>query len=176
MRLIESYLADATKGALAHEDVQDLVDALDRLMQVIAQQTAAVLGQSHKAVAHLRGGLRERNERAKARARQIRETGVQWLAAVGEHVKGHAAAAKVNARAIRERLTGLDVEEAGEGMRARRQEKKQKRKEMKEQRKEKKQTAVEEKRRVSVEKRLERQEKKQARRMQRFMRAIERAG
>lgn len=154
LRLIESYLADARRGA----DVQDIVDAIDRLMQVIAQQTTSIWKQSRGTVALIKGGLHERNEHAKARARQMRETSVQWLTAVGEHLKVHAEAANRNAKAIRERFAGVDVMDE---IRSRKGARKQRR---------------QEKRYVSLEKKLESQEKKQAWRMQRFMRAIERAG
>ncbi|KAJ3557383.1 hypothetical protein NM688_g1503 [Phlebia brevispora] len=176
------------------KNLQDLMDACDHLMQVIARQTAMIWEQSRGTVNVLRGGLRERNEHARMRARQVREAGVQWLTSVHDIIKEHAEVANRNAKTIKEKLAqGEHVGKASkawedvlssktmrklarEGRRYVRKERKHAKEEEKRSKLEQKLAEKEKKVKARLEKKLEKQEKKQAKRMQRFLRAAERAG
>ena len=76
---------------------------IDNLVQAISRQTAVLWDASRSAVSVLQDTLQERNEHAKARARQIREVGGQWFSSLKEHFKGRAEMARENARAMKER-------------------------------------------------------------------------
>lgn len=143
----------ATKVAkVVNQDMQDLMDAIDQLMQAIARQTTMIWKQSKGTMSLLQDELRGRNAHAKERARQVREYGMQWLTSVSERIKVRAEAANRNAKAIREKLgkSEMNMKSASqvwEELLARRMKRKQ---------------AM--------------QERKQARRMRRALRRAERAG
>ncbi|GJE88748.1 hypothetical protein PsYK624_048310 [Phanerochaete sordida] len=86
-------------------DVQELIVAVDQLAQAISRSAALALEQSRAAVAVLAGELRQRNERAKERAREIRGVGEAWVANMKEHLRARAQTARENAQRIKHRMS-----------------------------------------------------------------------
>jgi hypothetical protein len=83
-------------------DLNELVDALDELVRVIGRQTNVIIEQSIGRVQALREGLHYRNNKARGKAREWRETGNQLITLAGEQVKGRVVRAKAQARALKD--------------------------------------------------------------------------
>ena len=98
---LSEYLGFSPIAQAIATDIQELIAAVDQLAQAISRNAAMALDQSMTAVAVLRVELKQRNERAKERARQIREAGEVWYSTLKEHFKTRSQAAKENAHRIK---------------------------------------------------------------------------
>lgn len=87
-----------------YNDVQEILDALDELARAIGRQTETVWEQSKTTVEVVRENIRARHERARARAKELREVGGRLFSSVSEQLRGRISMAKENARMIRERV------------------------------------------------------------------------
>lgn len=85
----------STVLAQKRNDAQELLDALDELGRAIHEQ-------SKSTVEAARDSLIARHERAKSRAKELREVGGRLLESVSAQVRGRVLMAKENARMIRE--------------------------------------------------------------------------
>ncbi|KIJ62796.1 hypothetical protein HYDPIDRAFT_135185 [Hydnomerulius pinastri MD-312] len=104
--------------AIVNQDVQDILDALDALVQAISRQAQTILTQTttfiHQSAAHLENSVQSfetvketfytHNERAQRRAREMKEQGAKWLYSAGEVLAGHAQSSKAKAKEIGEQL------------------------------------------------------------------------
>ncbi|EKM58377.1 uncharacterized protein PHACADRAFT_252649 [Phanerochaete carnosa HHB-10118-sp] len=86
-------------------DIRELIAAIDQLAHAISRHAAFVLGQSKTAISVVAVELKQRNQRAKDRARQIRETGEMWISTLREHLKARSQAAKENAHRLKHRMS-----------------------------------------------------------------------
>lgn len=97
------------------KDMQELLDALQVLYDSINRQTAVAVEQSRTSLKKLKNQVREevkyRNARAKAKARQLKEKGRQYLSNVREHLKSRTDLAKERARALKEGLKSGELKE-----------------------------------------------------------------
>jgi len=84
--------------------MQEILDAIDQLVNAISKQTSFLLEQSKGTVSTIQEKFEKRNERAKLRARQMREVGERWISSVKESIMIHTELAKVNAKAITEQV------------------------------------------------------------------------
>ncbi|KAK7690698.1 hypothetical protein QCA50_005797 [Cerrena zonata] len=117
------------------KDLQELLDALDRLAEVISRQTATLWKQSIGTVSLLREEVNNRNSHARERARQLKDMGERLLGTVGEKFKARSEIAREKAQTIRSRLVKSELSEtikkvkrdAMEGSKARRIKRKEKR-------------------------------------------------
>jgi hypothetical protein len=85
-------------------DIDELLRAVDQLAAAITRHTAVAWGQSQKALASLRSELEYRNERARARARELREVGQHWVSSLKDHIKARTKMARENARSVKRRV------------------------------------------------------------------------
>ncbi|KII89967.1 hypothetical protein PLICRDRAFT_123998 [Plicaturopsis crispa FD-325 SS-3] len=90
-------------------DVADIVDAIDELIRVIANQAAAIMQQSKGKARDLRGALGDRHSRAQERAREIKEMGSQLIAFATERIRDRTSVARDNARAVKESVVNLEA-------------------------------------------------------------------
>lgn len=100
------------------KDMQDIFDALDALVQAISRQTHIILSQATTLIEHsarqweksvesleqIKETLHVRNERARQRAREIRDIGTKWLNDASEAVVASAEFSKEIAREMAEGL------------------------------------------------------------------------
>ncbi|KIK96143.1 hypothetical protein PAXRUDRAFT_826268 [Paxillus rubicundulus Ve08.2h10] len=80
-------------SAIVNQDVQDILDALDALVQAISRHAQAIVSQANALVQHsaahlersiqslenIKDTLFTRNEHAQGRAKEMKEQGVKWL-------------------------------------------------------------------------------------------------
>ncbi|RDX57279.1 hypothetical protein OH76DRAFT_1492399 [Lentinus brumalis] len=99
---LTEYLDMRTVFAQTHKDIQEILDALDELSWAISRQTEEVWKQSKATVQVVRENIRARHERAKTRAKELREAGKRLLSSVSDQVRGRVAMARENAQALRE--------------------------------------------------------------------------
>ncbi|KAI0719298.1 hypothetical protein C8T65DRAFT_636226 [Cerioporus squamosus] len=99
---LTEYLDMRTMFAQTHKDIQEILDALDELSRSISRQTEVVWEQSKATVQVVRENIRARHERAKTRAKELREAGKRLLSSVSEQMRGRVAMARENAQALRE--------------------------------------------------------------------------
>ena len=85
-------------------DTRELVAALDALADAISRQTAGAWGQSKSALALVRDEWRSRHDRAKTRAREIRQAGGVWVWMIKDQFRCRAETARENARALRRHI------------------------------------------------------------------------
>jgi len=107
-----SEVAGATMKALeeviAH-DLRELVSALDDLMRAIGRQTSTLVTDSKSRAQILRERLQYRNERAKGKARELKEMGEQIVSFAGERLKARAEIAKTRAHSLKKSLMSTNV-------------------------------------------------------------------
>ena len=111
LRLVDSLSQIFDVKALSEvvrHDMKELSDALDRLMIVIGEQTAAIVQESKGTSKVLRERLEQRHGKAKVRAQQLKDVGGQLggqlLSYVGSEVRSRATQAKGKARVVAETL------------------------------------------------------------------------
>lgn len=107
IRLVDSIseIVDATKKAIlviVPNDMKELADALDALMQAIRHQINTVFEESKSTVQLLRDELQYRNNRAKGKARELREKSEQIILLASDRLKRKTAKAKTQATNIKE--------------------------------------------------------------------------
>ncbi|KAH7930144.1 hypothetical protein BV22DRAFT_1028645 [Leucogyrophana mollusca] len=111
-RVIDAYVPAVL--AAVRDDVQDILDALDELVQAITRhahfivtQTSALIQQSSAQIENLKGAdslktVKEtfygRNERAQRRAKGMKDQGMKWIFGAGEMIADHAERAKGKAK------------------------------------------------------------------------------
>ncbi|KAI0749769.1 hypothetical protein C8Q80DRAFT_1119937 [Daedaleopsis nitida] len=101
---LSEYLDVRTMFAQTIHDVQEILDALDALARAIGRQTETVVAQGRTAVAVVRENIRSRHERARTRAKELREVGQRLFSSVSAQVRGRVSIAKENARVAREKV------------------------------------------------------------------------
>lgn len=82
--------------------MKELMDALDELVRVIMQQTAALVSQAKDTVRVVAEGVRYRHGRAKGKARQLRAMSGQFMSYASEKFSRRAEKAKKRAHKLRE--------------------------------------------------------------------------
>ena len=91
-------------------DLRELIVALDHLADTITRQTDIAWEQTRSVVMVVGTELKQRNERAKARAQQLREAGGVWLVSLKDQFMDRAAVAKENARSLRRHVRARRLE------------------------------------------------------------------
>ncbi|KAL0955003.1 hypothetical protein HGRIS_003928 [Hohenbuehelia grisea] len=107
-----SHMAEAALKAVAEvvsKDMQELMAALDALLQAIGHQTHVIVKRSRGRAAKLRERLEYRNERAKERARQLRDMGDRLVLQAGERLREGADKARTRAHALKEKIVGVEA-------------------------------------------------------------------
>lgn len=102
---LSEYFGFSPLAQAVTTDIQELIAAVDQLAHAISRHAAFVLEQSKTAVSVIAVELKQRNQRAKERARQIRETGEMWISVLREHLKARSQAAKENAHRFKHRMS-----------------------------------------------------------------------
>lgn len=106
---LSEYFGFSPVMRAAVTDIQDLISAVDQLAHAITRHTSLTWTQSKDAVSVLCVSLKARNERAKVRARQIREAGGAWISTLRQHVRERAEVARENARSLKRRMSDSDI-------------------------------------------------------------------
>ncbi|KAJ6494806.1 hypothetical protein C8R47DRAFT_1117296 [Mycena vitilis] len=106
LKLVDSLseVVDSTMKALEEvvgRDFKELMGALDDLMRAIGRQAAMIATDSKSRAQILRERLQYRNERAKGKARELKEMGEQFVSRAGERLKARAEIAKTRAHSLR---------------------------------------------------------------------------
>ncbi|KAJ7066939.1 hypothetical protein C8F01DRAFT_1119686 [Mycena amicta] len=102
-----SQVADATMKALEAVlpwDLRELVFAFDELLQAIGRQTTILIEDTKSQTRMLRQRLLQRNERAKKRARELRDAGERLASIAKDRIRMRAKVAKARAHKLREKL------------------------------------------------------------------------
>ncbi|KAJ8515675.1 hypothetical protein ONZ45_g6961 [Pleurotus djamor] len=105
---------DAAKAVvqMVSQDVKELMEALDALLQAIGTQTTVVVEKSKGKAKDLKRTLKYRNERAKKRARDLKDMGDKFMMHAGEHLKDRATQAKKTARKLKDSLSSSGAVQA----------------------------------------------------------------
>ncbi|KAJ7035023.1 hypothetical protein C8F04DRAFT_1259380 [Mycena alexandri] len=106
LKLVDSLsqVVDASMKALEEvvgHDFKELMGALDALMRAIGDQAAMIISDSKSRAQLLRERLNYRNERAKGKARELKEMGEQFVSHAGERLKARAEIARTRAQSLR---------------------------------------------------------------------------
>lgn len=114
VRLIDSLseIVGASVKALVdavEHDLKDLLLALDELMQAIHRSTRAVTEQSKSAAQVVMEQFEYRNARAKDRAREIKDMGMQIMSYAGNSFLGRTNKAKERAYSIKDLIVSSDA-------------------------------------------------------------------
>lgn len=136
IRMVDSVseVIEATvKAALdaVHSDLKELIDAMDDLMRAIHGQTKKAMAKSANTAHSIREHVMYRNERARGKAREIKEKSEKLIQSAGEqlaettwsmkmrgekfvmfaqeHIKGRTTVAKEKAYGLRKRLVNSDA-------------------------------------------------------------------
>ncbi|KAI0077910.1 hypothetical protein K474DRAFT_1771444 [Panus rudis PR-1116 ss-1] len=103
-----------------NKDLQELLDALDRLAFAIRRETKVIMGTSRDAARLVKQEVRQRHLRAKRKARNLRLSGERFFSSVGEQIIGRVGIARENARALWETDVKGFVQHRAEVLRAKR--------------------------------------------------------
>ena len=98
----------------------------DDLARAVERQAGSAYAQSKSTLEVVRERIRTRHERARSRAKELREVGERLFSSVSEQMRGRVATAKENARGVRDNVRLLREEG-----RARRQGRSERRRERK---------------------------------------------
>ncbi|KAI9512040.1 hypothetical protein F5148DRAFT_1165810 [Russula earlei] len=98
--LSEMFNVKVLAGVL-RADMQELLDALDELLQVLSRQVASAVHVTEG----LRDQVRRRNRHAQQRARALREKGERMVSSLSERARGHVARARSQARALKDSIS-----------------------------------------------------------------------
>ncbi|KAJ7475826.1 hypothetical protein FB451DRAFT_1244902 [Mycena latifolia] len=114
LKLVDSLseIADTTMKALEEvvpHDLKELIAALDNLMRAIGRQTTMIIADSKSRAQILRERLQYRNERAKGKARELRQRGEQIVSLASERLKARAEIAKMRAHSLKKNLMSTSV-------------------------------------------------------------------
>ncbi|TCD61669.1 hypothetical protein EIP91_008117 [Steccherinum ochraceum] len=97
------------------KDMQVLMDALEVLYEAIDRQRIIAYEQSKTGLMKLKHQVQEevkyRNARAKAKAKELKQKGRQYLTTLREHVKSRTDLAKVHAKVIKESLKSVELKD-----------------------------------------------------------------
>lgn len=107
-----SEVVDATMKALEEvvgRDFRELMMALDDLMRAIGHQATAIVADSKSRAKILRARLHHRNERAKEKARELKQTAEQFVASAGKRLKARADIAKTRAQTLKQSFMATSV-------------------------------------------------------------------
>jgi hypothetical protein len=85
-------------------DMKEIMEAIDKLMQVIGRQTSIIMAQSKRTTQTLRDRFQYRHMRAQVRARQLKKMGDHLVAVAAENFLSRANIAKEKARALKDTL------------------------------------------------------------------------
>jgi len=106
LKLVDSLsqVVDASMKALEEvigHDFKELMGALDALMRAIGDQAAMIISDSKSRAQLLRERLNYRNERAKGKARELKEMGEQLVSHAGERLRARAEIARTRAQSLK---------------------------------------------------------------------------
>lgn len=107
-----SEVVDATMKALEEvvgRDLKELMAALDDLMRAIGRQATLIVADSKSRAQILRERLHHRNERAKEKARELKQMGGQFVSFAGERFKARAEIAKTRAHSLKKSFMSTTV-------------------------------------------------------------------
>ncbi|KAF7327746.1 hypothetical protein MKEN_00354200 [Mycena kentingensis (nom. inval.)] len=108
-----SEVAEAAMKALETVlpwDLRELMFAFDGLLQAIGRQTTIILEDTKSQVKVLRERLVQRNERAKRRARELKDAGQRIALEAGYRIRTRADVARTRAHMLRDKLVSTSVE------------------------------------------------------------------
>lgn len=107
-----SEIAEMTMKALEEvvaREFRELKNALDALMRAIGRQTTMLVEESKSRAQILRERLQYRNERAKGKARELKQMGEQFVSVAGERLKARAEIAKTRAHSLKKSLMSTSM-------------------------------------------------------------------
>ncbi|OAX43157.1 hypothetical protein K503DRAFT_709219 [Rhizopogon vinicolor AM-OR11-026] len=110
--------------AAVNADMQDIIEALDSLVQAISRQAHVMLAQTNAIIQYstaqvelfnqdlevIRGTLTARHERAQRRAKELKDHGAKWLHEAGEAFMNRASRASGKAKEITEDIEQIWAE------------------------------------------------------------------
>lgn len=116
VRLVDSlsqiFDVQALSEVVRH-DIKELSDAIDQLVIVIGKQTSAIMEDSKGPSQVLRKRLEQRNDKARARAKELRQfgnqLGSQLLSYMGSEIQSRADLARSKARRIADSVVHSDA-------------------------------------------------------------------
>ncbi|KAJ7274412.1 hypothetical protein B0H12DRAFT_1228149 [Mycena haematopus] len=106
LRLVDSLsqVVAATMKALEEvvgRDLKELMTALDTLMRAIGRQATEIITDSKSRAQILRERLQYRNDRAKGKARELKQTAEQFVSSAGERLMARAEIARTRAQTLK---------------------------------------------------------------------------
>ncbi|KAJ7707734.1 hypothetical protein B0H17DRAFT_1033760 [Mycena rosella] len=107
-----SQVADATLKALEEVvplEFKELMAALDSLMRAVGRQTTMIIADSKSRAQILRERLQYRNERAKGKARELKQRGEQLVSLASERLMARAEIAKRRAHSLKKSFVSSSV-------------------------------------------------------------------
>ncbi|KAJ6505982.1 hypothetical protein DFH09DRAFT_285674 [Mycena vulgaris] len=107
-----SEVADIAMKALEEvvaRDFKELMSALDDLMRAVGRQTSMIVADSKNRAQILRERLQYRNERAKGKARELKQRGEHIVSLASERLKARAEIAKRRAHSLKKSLMSTSV-------------------------------------------------------------------
>ncbi|KAK0193775.1 hypothetical protein F5146DRAFT_1032442 [Armillaria mellea] len=102
-----SYVLDSTMKALievVQHDLKDLMEAIDELSRAIKRQTDTILDKSKSTSQAVRDAVMHRHERAKDRAKELKEIGGQMISYAGDTLMGRTRVARQKAHKLKENM------------------------------------------------------------------------
>ncbi|KAG2147577.1 hypothetical protein DEU56DRAFT_784726 [Suillus clintonianus] len=110
--------------AAVNADMQDIIDALDSLVQAISRQAHVVIAQTNALIQYsttkleqrapeleaVMDALNARNEHAQRRAKELKDNGAKWLHETGEALMNRASRARGKAKEITEDIEQIWAE------------------------------------------------------------------
>ncbi|KAG7089556.1 hypothetical protein E1B28_011228 [Marasmius oreades] len=107
-----SEIVEVTVRALIeviHHDLNDLIMAIDELRAAIHRQTRMVVEQSKSTVTMVREQFQYRNDRAKGKARELREKGVRFMSYAGDAFVGRTRIAQKRAQSLKDGVASSHI-------------------------------------------------------------------
>lgn len=121
-KFVDTY-APAVLAAV-NADIQDILDALDSLVQAISRQAHVMIAQTNALIQYstvqfeqrapeveaIMGAFNARNEHAQRRAKELKDNGAKWLHEAGEALMSRASRARGRAKEITEDMEQIWAE------------------------------------------------------------------
>jgi len=114
LRLVDSLteIVEASVKALVEvvsHDLNELIIAIDDLMRAINRQTRLVVEQSKSTAQIVREQIEYRHNRAKGKARELKEMGTQLMSYASDKFLGRTEMAKKRAHGLKDKVTSSGV-------------------------------------------------------------------
>ncbi|KAK0204783.1 hypothetical protein DFS33DRAFT_1322791 [Desarmillaria ectypa] len=102
-----SHILDSTMKALievVQHDLKELMEAIDELSRAIKRQTDTILDKSRSTSQVVREAVKHRHDRAKDKAKELKEIGGQLISYAGNSLMGRTRVARQKAHKLRENM------------------------------------------------------------------------